>query len=159
MTTHWIVVADASRARLFGSDLLLEEFDWLETLDNPSVRARDKDVLSDGPGKVHTGGGSNATAYSHHGDRKEHDADTFAREIAQVLHDSRVATHFERLILVAPPHFLGQLRRHLDPPTRRAVVAEIGKDYNHVRQLELPDMVRAKLPPFAGMETSAAGAA
>ena len=52
----------------------------------------------------------------------------FARELAARLRQARVANTFERLVLVAPPKFLGLLRAQLDDPTSARVVGSLDKD-------------------------------
>lgn len=52
----------------------------------------------------------------------------FARVLADKLKDARVQNRYKRLVLVAPPRFLGLLRSSLDAPTTQAILASLDKD-------------------------------
>lgn len=56
------------------------------------------------------------------------DEDRFAAETADLLKRRAMAHHFEKLIVVAPPHTLGTLRKHYHDEVERRLVGEIGKD-------------------------------
>lgn len=69
-----------------------------------------------------------------HEDRGEHD---FARLIAGELETHRQAGGFERLVLVCPAKFLGQLRGELKAPLESCVVRSQSADYTHMSDAEL----------------------
>ena len=52
----------------------------------------------------------------------------YARAIAERLRGARIANTYDRLVLVAPPRFLGVLRAALDAPTSARVVGSLDKD-------------------------------
>ena len=66
---------------------------------------------------------------------------TFARELADWLKAAHQAKAYERLILVAPPRTLGDLRQHLDPQVAKQVTAEIDKDLTHHSLQEVEQQV------------------
>ncbi|MBW1879419.1 MAG: host attachment protein, partial [Deltaproteobacteria bacterium] len=59
--------------------------------------------------------------------------------------------HFERMIVIAPPGFLGVLRRIVPKTVQRKVVASVAKDFTNFSTHELPKRVRAVIPPTTGM--------
>jgi protein required for attachment to host cells len=61
----------------------------------------------------------------------------FARALADKLQHGRVENQYERLVLVAPPGFLGLLRASLDGPTAELVVGSIDKDLATRKESEL----------------------
>ncbi len=71
----------------------------------------------------------------------------FAAELAERLEAGRVAGTFQRLILVAPPHFLGLLRESLDAPTRAMVHTSLDKDYSQETVPELANQLAKVLCP------------
>jgi len=141
MEPTWILVADSGRARLFTVDRprgpLAEHSGYV----NPADRLRDQDLETDAPGR---GSGANGARFSMGGDMgtKAHHADRFAKELAGVLHEGRLAGKFARLYVMAAPNFLGSLRRVLDPRTAACVAASFSKDV--VR--EKADAIRRHLP-------------
>ncbi|WP_136254802.1 host attachment protein [Onishia niordana] len=125
MTTY-ILVADAARARIFTRDALrLVEHD---SLLHAEGRLHEGDLVTDNGGEVHesstmatrSSGGENVAT--------QHETERFAKEVAERLYRSRVENDLEKLILVAPPRFLGQLRDKLDGPTANLVIHSLAKD-------------------------------
>lgn len=56
------------------------------------------------------------------------DKDRFAKDIASMLYRSAHAGSFEKLVIVAPPRTLGEIRAELHQEVRQRLVAEIDKD-------------------------------
>jgi protein required for attachment to host cells len=52
----------------------------------------------------------------------------FAREIAGKLNSAAHAGRFQRLVLIAPPRTLSELRAHLHPESKKRIIVEIDKD-------------------------------
>jgi protein required for attachment to host cells len=61
----------------------------------------------------------------------------FARALADKLKDGRVQNRYKRLVLVAPPRFLGLLRSSLDGPTAQLVMLSLDKDFAASKKSEL----------------------
>lgn len=138
--TTWVVVADSSRGKIFAQDghggALRELFDLV----HPGARLRGADLTSDRSGG-HAGAFQGAHAFDARTEAKEHEAETFAREIATRLEAGLTGGQFQELVLMAPPEFLGTLRERLGDGLRRLVVREIGKDL----VLRAPDEIRDTL--------------
>ena len=64
------------------------------------------------------------------------------RALADQLQHARVTNQFERLVLVAPPRFLGLLRSSIDSPTTRLIVGSIDKDLATSTEAELAKHLR-----------------
>ena len=129
----WILLADAASARLYASGERPGDWTLLRELQHPESRMRPSGLLSDKPGRVKQSTGSRA-AMEPHTPRKKVEAERFAREIAQALDESVVSGACERLVLVAPPAFLGVLRDKLPPRVAARVTDVIEKDYLHLDQ-------------------------
>jgi protein required for attachment to host cells len=69
-----------------------------------------------------------------HGD---HGEQGFARQLGEELETAREKSMFARLVLVASPKFLGQLRGELPAPLAACVVKSVDSDYTHMAQGEL----------------------
>ncbi len=146
-----IVVADQGEAHFFDTERYEEEPRPAGQLSDPSARIHDRDLKSDRSGRKFDraplrAGRRGATA--HHGVGSEprpriHEARFFARRIAEELSSAQRDHQFERLVIVAPPGFLGTLRQELPPAVRKAVCAEIAKDLVH----QTPSAVRTYLVP------------
>ncbi len=136
MTTTWIVVANASRGRLYENAGIGKGLTLLSEFEHPESRMKNGDLVSDRPGymqSVGNGHGSRQPAT----EPKQHEAEQFAHEIARVLESGRNQNKYERLILVASPSFLGLLKSKLPDQVRGTVSDTIEKDYTQVTEKEL----------------------
>ncbi|ALM50950.1 host attachment protein [Halomonas huangheensis] len=137
MTTY-IVVADAARARIFTR--LGHKLSEQEDLVHAEGRLHEGDLVTDngGDSSVHSSAsrssGGDSVATVHH-------EEIFAREVAGRLYRARVDNHLKKLILVAPPGFLGQLRDKLDAPTTKLVIHSLPKDLTKASNEEIAEAV------------------
>jgi len=116
-TTTWIIAADSSRARILqvmDRDRRLAE---VEDFVNPAGRMHDRDLVSD----VRDALPQEASAV-------EHQTELFAKRVGDYLESARTSHRFDRLCLMAPPKFLGQLRKELGAEVRKLVKNELPKD-------------------------------
>jgi protein required for attachment to host cells len=74
-------------------------------------------------------------------DPKEVEAQAFARSLAAELEKGLNQNRFERLTLVAPPHFLGLLRGSVSEQVVKRIQQSINKDYTQLAARELPSHV------------------
>ena len=136
MATTWIIAADESRARVLqvaGPDRL----DEIDDLVNPSGRAQDRELQTDAEPRFNGHGGIGKAGSGRTGGRAsdreaqgavEHSVRTFAREVGRYLDRARLDHRFDQLVLVAPPKFLGALRKELDKEVEKLVANELPKD-------------------------------
>ncbi|RFF26852.1 MULTISPECIES: host attachment protein [unclassified Wenzhouxiangella] len=143
MSDCWVVVADSSRVRLFrkGSGQALEEFDVML---NPDSRLREQDLVTDGPGRGLNRSRAGRFAMSESESQREHSEKAMAAELAGRLRQARLDGSLDRLHVLAAPHFLGELRNHLDDETRELIRSETDKN---VSRLD-PAAIRDQLPEY-----------
>lgn len=137
-----VVVADSSRARLFIAETASAELYETETLTHPESRQHTQDLTSDLPGKGH-----DANRSGHHSmdvkiDPHAQEVKTFAHEVCEHLRTGITGNHFNNIVLIAEPSFLGNLRNIMDKQTYKHVSLEINK--NLVKHS--PDDIRGHLP-------------
>jgi len=140
MSQTWVLVADGSRARFFNrtKNRKLEE---LEVLVAPEGRLHEGDLVSDRGGHVDSTGGRGHDVGTDKS-AKEHEAVTFAKRIAARVEEGRVASMLDRLVLIAPPKFLGHLRSSLSAPAAGLVALTIDKELTQLT----PDKLAEHLP-------------
>lgn len=126
MYIECVVVAEQSRARLFIRDRVRKVFRELEDLANPEARLHEQDLVSDRPGRSFDSKGDNRHAMEMKTGPAKQVAIRFAKDICKRLEAMR--SDYEKLILVAPPQFLGLLRDNLPDTLKKEVVREIDKD-------------------------------
>lgn len=139
----WICVADGTRAQFYHCDG--PGHDIVPTLDYmlaaPS-RAHNAAMTTDRPGRTFPSAGWGDTAgWGRHaydeGDWHDDEKRRFASRVAERLDHAADDHLFERLVLVAPPAMMGELRKHLQDLTRRMVVGEVTKDLTHMTPREM----------------------
>lgn len=152
--TTWILVSDASRAKLFEANQ--RKLHELESLSHPESARHAGDLITDHRGRKGKGEASRP-GLSATNEAKENEAERFARQEARRLLEGHDAHLYGSLVLVAPPHHLGLLRRFLDPQVGRCVTASFHRDYINLppaelrlRLEELLDLKAAKGAPRSG---------
>ena len=143
MGNTWVVVADGTRARLFNrhKNRTLEEFD---TLLSPEHRLHEGDLVTDRDGRAFDSAGSGRHAMGNKNVAKDHEMANFAKRLAARLDQGRTAGELERLVLIAPPRFLGQIRAHLSGPAADLVALTIDKELTTLSA----DKLAAHVPEF-----------
>lgn len=138
--THdtWILIADAARARLYATRGRTQPWVLVRELAHPRSAAKVSEIVSDKPGRWQHSVGGSRSATDPRTPPKEVEAEHFARELAQALREGYTRNAFARLILVAPPHFLGLLRQCLGNGVRDALAASVDRNWTDLAVQELP---------------------
>lgn len=136
MSTTWILVTNASSGRILRNTGPNKGLEMVKEFDHPQSREKNADLVTDRPGHNQGHGGGHGS-YVSATTPKEHEADIFALELARELETGRVGKEYERLVLVAPPAFLGQLNQRLNDPVKALVTDKLEKDYTRATNKEL----------------------
>jgi protein required for attachment to host cells len=132
----WVVVCDGGKALILenAGDEVFPNFRTRETREQDSLSTRQQG--SDTPGRVHQ---SEGTARSSVEQTDWHDQAerSFLKELATRLDKAIKQGETSALIIVAPPRALGMLRDAYPNLVRRAVKAELDKDYVKLPVYEL----------------------
>ncbi len=134
MVNTWIVAADSSRARFLqvaGRDRLVE----VATLLNPEARMDGRELITDAHPRFR--GTAGPPSDRQETSAQEHATDLFAKRVGDYLEKARTEHRYDQLVLVAPPKFLGALRRSLDSEVAKRVVDELPKDLSRLKEREL----------------------
>lgn len=145
MVHGWIVAADAARARIFTIDGSNAPLRALEQLVSPMAKLHNRDFNADRPGRVYDSHGEGRHAVGTHNSPKEQDAIRFAGEVVDFLEKGRTAEKFDRLFVVAEPHFLGLLRQAMKPALAQMVAVEINKDLSKASEQTIRDHLPDRL--------------
>lgn len=129
VSTTWIVVADRSRARIMADHGKNTELSEIRTLVNPEGAMRQCECSSDRQG--YFGGRKGALeAGDPETDFRRKTAETFAVQVVDFLETGRTSHQFGRVILLAAPSFLGNLRQKMPAPLARMVELQVDKDFS-----------------------------
>lgn len=147
MSTIWILVADAGRARVLelansGKRKKLAE---VACYANPEARLPGKEFTTDRPPSVNESMGSTRHAIEPHTTLREKSANRFARTLNAVLEQGRQEHRYESLVLVAPSRFLGALQGCMDKPLHDRVIEVVHHDYTALPVAELRERLPTKI--------------
>jgi protein required for attachment to host cells len=142
----WVLVADEWVARILQKPPHSRELEEVEVLRDDDARAERRELRRDAYGRRGAGRlrpGANITA-SASDDVLHEEGARFAAQVAAKLAEALQRRRFEKLWIVAAPHFLGQLRQAFDKQVNATVVQEVTKDLTHETPHEL---TRRLFPP------------
>lgn len=147
MATTWIIAADSSRAKVLQVADREHKLLEVDDLVNAQARLQDRDLNTDAEPRFNGHGGVGKPGSSSTGgpasDREaqgavEHSVRTFAKEIGRYLEQARTQHRYDELVIVAPPKFLGAVRKELGKEVEKLVVDELPKDLSwfNAREIE-----------------------
>jgi protein required for attachment to host cells len=123
----WIVVADSAVARIFAAEARNQPWQLVEEISHPESRSKGTELMTDMP------------AMERGELPKEGEARVFARQLGDRINLAQHQRAFDALVLVAPPEFMGLLRKVLSVAASRCVEETITKDLAQLKQQDLQD--------------------
>jgi len=131
-TKRWLLVADGKQAQAYHYDgpSNLPRAD--PTFSFAHEDAYSRDILSDKPGRMASGGGAGNNAFTPRTDAHELEETRFLDQIAEQLAVAVETGQCETVILAAPPKALGHLRKKLPATASRAISHQIDKDLTNL---------------------------
>jgi protein required for attachment to host cells len=133
----WLLIADGSRAKVLESlgahETPREIEDMTLTIDLP----KSGELLADRPGRTFDSVGAGRHAKENPTDPHRHLKRSFAGRMVDELRRAMLARRFDRLILVAPPAFLGDLREEMPKELKAKVADEIALDLTNAPKEQL----------------------
>jgi protein required for attachment to host cells len=140
----WVLIADGEKALFMvnetdAEDPFLQVFRE-EEQDNPPNRdqaANRRGRFNDGP-SVHRSAVDDT-------DWHQLSKDRFAHELSEILYKQVHKGKFERIVIVAPPKTLGELRDEMHQEVAAKVVGEIRKTLTNHPMDEIEKIVKAEL--------------
>ena len=131
----WILVADGSHARFF------------EPSDDMRKLASAETEITAGEARASAGGDArDGFEPSRDPDKTRQD---FMARVAEVLDKASDEGRFDRLVLVAPPASLGELRPLLSARVKKTVSHEVGKNLTGSTPTEVRELLADALPAAA----------
>ena len=120
----WILIADAASARVLEAKGPGRKL--VPVTDFPVTRASPPRATNERPTRVHEALGHVRHAVEPKSTPRRAARHRFAAALAAALADT--VERYDRLVIVAPPATLGDLRSALVPSVTRKVIAEVAKD-------------------------------
>lgn len=133
----WFLVADGEAARFYSSRgrhaPLEPAMPYELRMPNPPTREQGADK----PGRVFDSTGGARHSIEPHADWHREAKRKFAREIGELLGEKAREGLFDKLVLVAPPQMMGDIRAEIDDATKARLAGEVVKDLTHLSPTEL----------------------
>ena len=133
MGETWVLLADGSRAKfLVKRGRSLEQLGETHEHDESGL-----DIGVGKPGRMREGSHIGTHVYAPQTEWHEFQKQSFAREVAGLV--NKANGQFEKLIMIAPPKILGELRKNLDNHVTAKVEREVAKDLTKAPLKEIAD--------------------
>jgi len=142
MSTTWVMVANASQAKLFSLTRAHERLQLVKELVHPESREKTSNLVSDRSGSRN---GTGHGTFTQATDPKHHEAELFAQEVTRELDQGLEKKAYDQLILVASPPFVGLLNNRLPGQVRSVLSETIDKDYTRLSATELTAHLRSRV--------------
>jgi protein required for attachment to host cells len=151
----WVVVADSSVARLFLFDEGDHKLIAIDTLVHPASTLMNQEIDTDRPGRVRKGRNdprvfAMSTQVSPHREQMRQFAHTLARKLKHEFDRN----HYDRLVLIAPPRFMGLLNQLIDTRIPERIITRVQRDLARIHEPELRDRVAEILSVTAAIPVS-----
>lgn len=130
-TVTWILIANGAQARIVeytGPGKGLRQVDGMEWAIEPLMA---HELVTDRPGGNRIGGMEPRT------DPVEHREAEFVKSVTAALERPQQNGAFDRLVIVAAPIALGDIRKTLSPGVKKLVVGELNKDLTNLPNSQL----------------------
>ena len=133
-----IIVADASKARIFKSARGLQQLTEIEDFIHSESRMTDSELMSDTSRiSANRRGSLQPRTFP-----KDHEEQAFAKQLGKHLKELYSKEPYEDLILVASPRFLGMLRNELTVSIANLVSKTIDKELIHLDKDQLLEQLK-----------------
>ena len=146
-TRTWILIADGARARILQNDGPGKGLHALAGGVFRGEHASTHAIMSDRTGRTFSSTGPARSAIEAHSDPHRELKRSFAHRLAEALADGWRKRAYDRLIIVAAPSALGDLRATLSPEVRAKVTAEVAKDLTKTPDTAVAEHLKDVLTP------------
>lgn len=125
----WILLANSTQAS-FYSVSEKNHFNLIKRLKHSESKLHNHDLVSDADGRFNKGNFESA-------DPKTVEIHHFIQEICRELESARIHNEFTDLIVIAEPHFYGNLFKNADQKIQKLIKYHHPKDYMHYSETTL----------------------
>jgi len=131
----WILVANGSSGRIFQSKGRCLKL--IQEISSESAHLKSRELGVDRPGRVYESANPAHHAVEPKTDPHRKEKTRFAHYLASFLNEGAILKKFDKLVLIASPEFLGDIRGELSKRTYKFVTKEVNKDLTHKNEEEI----------------------
>jgi len=136
-TVTWILIADGAQARVLENTGPGKGLQQVQGLDWSMEPLQAQDIQADRPGRSFSSAGSGRSAMEPKTDPVEYRETEFCKSLAATLDRKQQEGAFDRLIVVAAPIALGDIRKAITPNVKKTILAELDKDLTNTPTAQL----------------------
>ena len=132
----WVISLNSSLGHIYSYEPKKHKLILLKSLENPSAKLKESDLVSDRPGHyqtMHSAKGAYEAASSPH----EVELDRFTKILADFLKKGLDNHQYKQLILCSEPHVGGTLLINLDKQVEKTLLVNIKKNFVEENELVL----------------------
>ena len=133
----WILIADGARARILENNGPDHHLIAVEGLEFTGDHSATHELVSDRQGRSFSSHGTGRSAIEARSDPHRELKTAFARHMAEILDRELAQGRFHRLIVVAAPATLGDLRHAISAQVQKTIVGELASDLTRTPNSEI----------------------
>jgi protein required for attachment to host cells len=139
----WVLVCDAAKARVFEIRDGNPTWHAVELVLHEGSRSKASELVG-GPSGTRSSEGRSVhhNALAPASSAKKVEKEGFAHTLATTLDQAMRSARFRKWVLVAPPHFLGLMRKELTSELEKHLLTTVDKDFNDLAVHELSERLR-----------------
>lgn len=146
MDNTWILVANAAQATVYTGNVKREnKLNVVKSMSHPESRQKNRDLSADKEGNFSAMGHGTMNQDT---SPKSIEEAKFAREVSAFIELAHAKHHFEHLVVMCGPHFMGLLRKSLGHHLNGSLDGFIEKDYTKKDEQSIIAKVREDIYPF-----------
>ena len=144
-TRTWVLIADGARARVLENDGPNHGLIAMEGLVFHGDHSATHDLVPDREGRSFSSHGPGRSAIDSRSDPHRDLKTKFAHQLPDVLAQGLEQNAYDRLVIVAPPITLGDLRTAISDQVRALVVGEVAQDLTKIPNSEVAEHLKEVL--------------
>lgn len=133
----WILVADGARARVLENTGPGKGISEVPGMEFTEQRLENREIMADRPGRSFESADQSRHAMEPRSDPKQMMETAFVTGLVETLNEKFQAGSFDRLVLVAAPKALGDIRKAMPKELAGAVHGELAKDLTKVPNADM----------------------
>ena len=133
----WVLIADGARARILENDGPGHGQTEVKGHEFSADHSATHELVSDRQGRSFSSHGPGRSAIAPHSDPHRELKTKFAHQLAEVLRRGLEQHAYDRLIIVATPVTLGDLRSSLSDAVRSTIIGEVAQDLTKLPNAEV----------------------
>ncbi len=134
----WILIANGAHARVMQAEGVGKGVTALPSMVFGEEPKKGSDIMADRPGRTFDSAGAGRHGMAYHTEPERGRERAFAAMLIGSLQRAYEEGNFERLVLVASPQALGDLREAMSLDLSRTLHGTLAKDLTHLPNAEIP---------------------